>query len=472
MLVNEARYGLSLQRRTIVTEAVNLVILGASGDLTHRLLLPGLGTLLKAEHNLSVRLIGAGAEELDDTTWCEMVKASLTEGGCSTTEMQAILEDTRYSKIDATASKDLAGLMEGLAGRIVLYFALPPAVSMAACKALADITLPDELYLAIEKPFGTDAKSAHAFNELLAHLPLPESHIFRVDHYLGKATVLNLVGLRFTNRIFEPVWNATNIESIQIVYDEQLALEGRAGYYDRAGALKDMIQSHLLLVMALLCMEELATFDAFELRDLMAHLLRSTHLWQDDPVKASRRARYTAGKVGDEVVPDYVNEPGVDPTRNTETLAEVVVEIRNARWTGVPITLRSGKALGDGVRQVTVVFRPVAHTPVGFHEEAPRNVVVIGVSPEFIRVQLSTNAEGDRFSLEPSILDAELGESQIRPYGEILAHILDGDPLLSVRDDVAEDCWRIVTPVLDAWAEGKVPLDSYAAGSAGPGAWS
>jgi glucose-6-phosphate 1-dehydrogenase len=189
-------------------------------------------------------------------------------------------------------------------------------------------------------------------------------------------------------------------------------------------------------------------------------------------VKASRRARYTAGKVGDEVVPDYVNEPGVDPTRNTETLAEVVVEIRNARWTGVPITLRSGKALGDGVRQVTVVFRPVAHTPVGFHEEAPRNVVVIGVSPEFIRVQLSTNAEGDRFSLEPSILDAELGESQIRPYGEILAHILDGDPLLSVRDDVAEDCWRIVTPVLDAWAEGKVPLDSYAAGSAGPGAWS
>jgi glucose-6-phosphate 1-dehydrogenase len=262
MLVNEARYGLSLQRRTIVTEAVNLVILGASGDLTHRLLLPGLGTLLKAEHNLSVRLIGAGAEELDDTTWCEMVKASLTEGGCSTTEMQAILEDTRYSKIDATASKDLAGLMEGLAGRIVLYFALPPAVSMAACKALADVTLPDELYLAIEKPFGTDAKSAHAFNELLAHLPLPESHIFRVDHYLGKATVLNLVGLRFTNRIFEPVWNATNIESIQIVYDEQLALEGRAGYYDRAGALKDMIQSHLLLVMALLCMEELATFDA------------------------------------------------------------------------------------------------------------------------------------------------------------------------------------------------------------------
>ncbi|MHB1010223.1 MAG: glucose-6-phosphate dehydrogenase [Propionibacteriaceae bacterium] len=455
-----------------MTQTVNLVILGASGDLTRRLLLPGLGTLLKAEHNISVHVVGAAAEDWDQGTWRDMVKAALTDGGCSSTAMQEILDDTCYTQVDASSKDDLAGLIKDLTGRIVLYFALPPAVSMAACKALSEITLPRELYLAIEKPFGTDAKSAHDFNELLAHLPLPESHIFRVDHYLGKATVLNLVGLRFTNRLFEPVWNATNIESIQIVYDETLALEGRAGYYDRAGALKDMIQSHLLLVMALLCMEELATFDAFELRDLMAHLLRSTHLWQDDPVEASRRARYTAGKVGDEVVPDYVNEKGVDPTRNTETLAEVVVEIRNARWSGVPITLRSGKALGDGVRQITLVFRPIAHTPAGFHDEAPRNVVVIGLSPEFIRVQLSTNVEGDRFSLEPTVLHAELGESQIRPYGEILSHILKGDPLLSVRGDVAEECWRIVTPVLDAWAEGKVPLDSYAAGSAGPGAWS
>ena len=454
-----------------MSEAVNLVILGASGDLTHRLLLPGLGTLLKADHGITVHLIGAGAEDWDQSHWCETVKAALSEGGCSADELQTILETTTYSTIDASSGDDLTGLLKDLQGRTVLYFALPPAITMAACKALADITLPEDLFLAIEKPFGTDAESAHAFNQLLAHLPLPESHVFRVDHYLGKATVLNLVGLRFTNRLFEPVWNATNIESIQIISDEELALEGRAGYYDRAGALKDMIQSHLLLVMALLCMEELATFDAFELRDLMAHLLRSTHLWGDDPVKASRRARYTAGKTGDEVVPDYVDEHGVDPSRNTETLAEMTVEIRNARWAGVPITLRSGKALGDGVRQITVVFRPIAHTPVGFHDDAPRNVVVIGLSPEYLRVQLSTNVDGDRLSLEPTVLDAELGESPIRPYGEILAHILAGDPLLSVRGDVAEDCWRIVTPVLDAWAAGTVPMDTYVAGSAGPSTW-
>ncbi len=454
-----------------MSQAVNLVILGASGDLTHRLLLPGLGTLLKADHGVAVRLSGAGAEDWDQGHWCELVKAALSEGGCSGDELQEILATTTYTKIDASSGDDLTGLLTGLQGRTVLYFALPPAITMAACKALVDVELPKELYLAIEKPFGTDAASAQAFNELLAHLPLPESHIFRVDHYLGKATVLSLVGLRFTNRLFEPVWNATNIESIHIVADEALALEGRAGYYDRAGALKDMIQSHLLLVMALLCMEELATFDAFELRDLQAHLLRSTHLWGDDPVTASRRARYTSGKVGDEVVPSYVDEKGVDPARNTETLAEVTVEIRNARWSGVPITLRSGKALGDGVRQITVVFRPIAHTPAGFHDEAPRNVVVIGLSPEFLRVQLSTNVEGDRLSLEPTVLDAELGESPIRPYGEILSHILDGDPLLSVRGDVAEDCWRIVTPVLEAWASGQVPMDTYVAGSAGPSNW-
>ena len=454
-----------------MSEAVNLIILGASGDLTHRLLLPGLGTLLKADHGITVRLLGAGAEDWEQSHWCDLVRSALSEGGCSSDEVEQILGTTRYTKIDASSGTDLTTLFAGLQGRIVLYFALPPAVTMAACKALTDVTLPEDLYLAIEKPFGTDAESAHEFNELLAHLPLPESHIFRVDHYLGKATVLSLVGLRFTNRLFEPVWNATNIETIQIISDEALALEGRASYYDRAGALKDMIQSHLLLVMALLCMEELATFDAFELRDLQAHLLRSTHLWGDDPVKASRRARYTAGKVGDEVVPNYVDEPGVDPSRNTETLAEVTVEIRNARWSGVPITLRSGKALGDGVRQITVVFRPIAHTPLGFHDEAPRNVVVIGLSPEYLRVQLSTNVEGDRLSLEPTVLDAELGESPIRPYGEILAHILDGDPLLSVRGDVAEDCWRIVTPVLDAWAAGTVPMDEYVAGSAGPSNW-
>ena len=285
------------------------------------------------------------------------------------------------------------------------------------------------------------------------------------------ATVLNLLGLRFSNRFFEPVWNRENVERIEIIADEKLALEGRSGYYDHAGALKDMIQSHLLLVMALLCMEAPNRIEARELRDLQAHVLRATRLWDDDPVAASRRARYVAGTLDDREIPDYVNEPGVDAARGTETLAEVTVEIRNARWHGVPIRLRSGKALGDGFRGIIGVFKP-AWQPLGFHNLGDPNVVVIGMADEVLQLKLNTNGAMDKLDLEETVLTADLGMSPVRPYGEILAHIMDGDPLLSVRNDVAEDCWRILGPVLDAWRDDAVPLDSYRAGSTGPTTWS
>ncbi len=452
-----------------MNDPINLVILGASGDLTHRLLLPGLGTLLKAHRDLAINLVGAAADDWTQDHWREVVSGSLTDGGCSRERMRPLLERTTYRQVDATSATDLAGLIQA-PGRTVLYFALPPAVTMAACRALADVTLPDELFLAIEKPFGTDAATAHEFNGLLTQV-VPESHIFRIDHYLGKATVLNLLGLRFTNRLFEPVWNAQNVERIEIISDESLALEGRAGYYDRAGALKDMIQSHLLLVMAMLCMEEPARLDAAELRDLQLHVLRAAQVWHGDPVVASRRARYVAGRIDGKDVPNYVDEPGVDPARGTETLAEVTIEVRNNRWAGVPIRLRSGKALGDGLRNISVVLKPLAYQPEGFRNPAPQNVIAIGLAPQYINVALSTNAEGDKLDLEQSVLSTDLGESAIRPYGEILDHILRGDALLSVRGDIAEECWRIITPVLDAWRENRVPMDEYRAGSTGPSNW-
>ena len=232
-----------------------------------------------------------------------------------------------------------------------------------------------------------------------------------------------------------------------------------------------MIQSHLLLVMAMLCMEGPARIEAGELRDLQLHVLRATRVWQGDPVTSTRRARYVAGRIDGKDVPNYVDEPGVDAARNTETLAEVTVEVRNNRWAGVPIRLRSGKALGDGLRNISVVFKPLAYQPEGFRNPAPQNVIAIGLAPEYINVGLSTNAEGDKLDLELSVLSTDLGESAIRPYGEILDHILRGDPLLSVRGDIAEECWRIVTPVLDAWREGLVPMDEYRAGSTGPDSW-
>lgn len=449
---------------------VTLVILGASGDLTQRLLLPGLGTLLQADPELELTLVGASNVEWTQQQWCELVSSTLQTGGCPHPRAEHQVGATRYVRLDVTDADQMRAFLAELSGDVVFYFALPPAVTMMACEVLARLDLPAGLRLAIEKPFGTDLATARRFNELLTRL-VPEEQIFRVDHYLGKATVLNLLGLRFTNRIFEPTWNAANIERIEIIDDEVLALEGRAGYYDGAGAMKDMIQSHLLLVLAMVAMEEPARLDAVELRDLMAHTLRSTALWDDDPVASSRRARYTAGTLEGREIPAYVDEPGVEAERNTETLAEVTVEIRNSRWAGVPIRLRSGKALGDGVRGITVVFRPVAHQPEGFSNEAARNVLSIGMSPETLRLSLATNAEGGRWDLERTTLDATLGNSPIRPYGQILEGILAGDPMLAVRGDVAEECWRILTPVVEAWAANEVPMEEYRAGSSGPADW-
>lgn len=455
---------------TDASSPVTLVILGASGDLTHRLLLPGLGTLLKAEPQLNLTLVGASDLDWTQQQWSGLVSSALADGGCPEAAIRQQLSTTRYLQLDVTDASAMRSFLSGLSGQIVLYFALPPAVTMKSCEALAQVELPAGLRLAIEKPFGTDLASAQHFNELLARL-VREDQIFRVDHFLGKATVLNLLGLRFANRVLEPVWNATNIERVELISDETLALEGRAGYYDHAGALKDMIQSHLLLVMAMFAMEEPARLDAVELRDLMVHTLRHTHLWEDDPVASSRRARYTAGSIQGRQIRAYVDEAGIDPARETETLAEVTVEIRNSRWAGVPFRLRSGKALGDGVRGMTVVFRPVAHQPEGFTNVAARDVLSIGMSPETLRLTLATNAEGGRWDLEQTSLAAELGNSPIRPYGQILDGIIKGDPMLSVRGDVAEECWRILTPVVQAWADGRVPLDEYRAGSSGPRNW-
>ena len=455
------------------SQPVTLVILGASGDLTHRLLLPGLATLLRARPGLDVNLIGAAFDDLDESAWRQRVNEALAEGGCRADQAERMASSTRFERLDVTDADAMRAFLAEIeeAGRpVVLYFALPPAVSQKACEVLATLDLPEGLRLAIEKPFGSSLESAKEFNALLAKL-VPEEQIFRVDHYLGKATVLNLLGIRFGNRLFEPVWNNHNIERVEIITDEQLALEGRAGYYDRAGALKDMIQSHLLLVMAIFAMEEPANLDALELRDLMVHTLRSTRLWEGEGEVASRRARYTAGTIDGRDVPDYLDEPGVDPARQTETLAQLTVQICNNRWAGVPFRLRSGKALGDGFRGIVVKFKPVSYVPGGFRGAPSPNLMLIGIAPETISLQIATNAEGDRWDFEQTTLSAELSESPIRPYGEILDGILSGDPLLSVRGDIAEECWRILTPVFEAWSSGAVPMDEYTAGSYGPLSW-
>ena len=282
---------------------------------------------------------------------------------------------------------------------------------------------------------------------------------------------MNLLGARFANRILEPLWSAESIESVDIVHDESLALEGRAGYYDRAGALVDMIQSHLLQVLAVLAMDEPASLDEIDFRAATGAVLRATAVWGDDPAASSRRARYTAGEIDGTAKPSYVDEPGVDPNRHTETLAETVFEVRNARWAGVPFRLRSGKAIGTPAREIVVRFRPVRHVPQGLTGSFDGAILRFSLGPDRMALELNLNAAEDPFELERATLSAELGEGALKAYAEVLSGILDGDPMLAVRGDAAEQCWRIVAPILEAWQRDEVPMDEYVAGSLGPEGW-
>lgn len=446
-----------------------LIILGASGDLTSRLLLPALGQLLVREPGRSVRLHGAGMDDWTDEHWREVVRTAF-----QTIDAEAAFDavaETTYSQADITKADDLQTLLDDAEGRPALYFAVPPAVTEKSCLALSDVTIPEGTILALEKPFGTDEASAHKLNQQLATL-VPEDQVFRIDHFLGRSTVLNLLGVRFANRLIESVWSADDIASIRIDFPEALGLEGRAGYYDAAGALVDMIQSHLLQVMAFVTMEPPASLDQLDLRDATSAVLRATHVLDDDPVANSRRARYTAGDVGERHFPSYVEEPGVDAARGTETLAEMTVEVRTSRWQGVPILLRSGKALGEGDPAVTVTFKPVRHLPGGFVGESEPSQLVFSLGPDTMSLALNVNGADDPLELERVTLAAHLGEGALKAYGEVLSGILDGDAMLAVRGDAAEQCWRIVQPVIDAWRKDEVPLDEYPAGTAGPASWS
>lgn len=465
-----------------VTNAT-LIILGATGDLTKRLLLPGIGSLIaggeQADLDLldGLTLVGSSRSEKSDDEWRDLVKEAFDGVDASGDLADGILERATFVKADPSEPGDWKALLGAAAGEeLVVYFALPPSVISKVAGVLKDIDLPEQTVLAVEKPFGEDADSAAALNEELLKV-VPEERIHRVDHFLGQRATLAMLALRFDNRLFEPIWNAGDVERVEIVYDEQLGLEGRAGYYDGAGALKDMLQSHLLQVLSVVATEPPSSVDAVDLRDATAAALRATRVWEHGPVfpntdAPSRRARYTAGDVGDRHLPSYVDEEGVDPSRDTETLAEIALEVRTARWAGVPFVLRSGKAIGSPRDEITLTLRPVRHRPDGQTGEGERERIVIGFKPPRLRVQLTAAGGSMPFGLEPEDVDGSLPKSAVTEYGEVMRGVLGNDPTLSVRGDVAEQCWRIVQPVLDAWSNGDVPLEDYAAGSDGPAGWS
>ncbi|MFI5614068.1 glucose-6-phosphate dehydrogenase [Amycolatopsis sp. NPDC051903] len=446
-----------------------LVIFGATGDLTARYLLPGLAALRAAGHlGEGFRLIGAGRHDWDTGEFRRWAADQLTRHAekLPLSAREAVVAASQYRRTDVMDPAGVAAVVAGH-GPVAAYLALPPAVFPAAVSALSGADLPPGSRIVLEKPFGEDLDSAVELNCLLADL-VPEQAVFRVDHFLAMTTVQNVLGTRLANRMLEPVWNAAHIAEVDITWDESLALEGRAGYYDGAGALKDMVQNHLLQLLCLVAMEPPISLGERDLRDRKLDVLRSVRPLTDaDVVRRTRRARYTAGRLDGRDVPAYTGEAGVDVTRRTETFAEVELELDNWRWAGTIFRLRSGKALRRDRKEVAVHFRPVPHLPLGHSGEAGPNVLRFGLDPEDLTLDL-TGIGASAHTFAPLTLTARIDPPDLPAYGRLLLDVLDGKAALSIRGDEAEEAWRVLTPVLSAWAKDLVPLDEYPAGSDGP----
>jgi glucose-6-phosphate 1-dehydrogenase len=444
------------------------VVLGGSGDLTGRLLLPGLAELedagvLRAEF----AVLGVSRPEWSDADYRGWARERLAEHAQRVPEAsrERLVQRLRYMHGDVTASGDLRRALDRAGGTPVVYLALPNTVFLPTLQALVEVGLPGGAVIAVEKPFGRDRADAERLNAVL-HRLLPEESVFRTDHFLAMQTVLNVLGLRFANRVFEPLWCAEHLERVDIVFDEVLGLEGRAGYYDTAGALKDMLQNHLLQMLAVVAMEPPEALDARSLSARKSDVLRSVRP-PSDMARDTVRARYTAGAAGGRRLPDYTAEDGVDPDRGTETYAEYTVTIEDDRWAGVPFRLRSGKALGVDRHEIALRFRPVPQ--LAFANEDPEpDVLRLRLDPDGVTLEVNLNGAGDPFDLERRALDIELPERRLSAYGLLLREMLAGNAALSISDAEAEESWRIVEPVLAAWAAEEVPLLEYAAGSDGP----
>ncbi|MGK9148104.1 glucose-6-phosphate dehydrogenase [Plantibacter flavus] len=447
-----------------------IAILGANGDLAKRLLLPGLGQVVDAARDLSLQIIGAARTPQTDEEWRATVRSSLEAAEVSAKTAHEVSSTARFIPTDASDPDDLRTLLDACTGSPILYIALPPSAGQKVAEALAQIELPDDLLIAIEKPFGDDLADAQALNAALAEV-VPEDRLWRIDHFLGNATVLGMLGLRFGNRLLEAGWSAEHIEKVEIVYDEELGVEGRAAFYDSTGALRDMLQSHLLMVLALTAMERPEAVTPTAVHDRIAEVLGATRIWRDDPATA-RRARYTEGRVGDRLFPSYVDEPDVDASHDTETLAQVLLQVDTPRWQGVPFVLRSGKAIGDPRREVAVHFKR-SEVPTGLEvpEEGADTVLRMSLKGGDVDLDLVVTGAEDVDGLRRIALQASPGTAALDAYGQVLAGLLQEDTLLSVRGDVAEQCWRIVTPVVNRWADGETPLEEYEAGGTGPADW-
>ncbi len=447
-----------------------IILFGASGDLTERLWMPAVaqvaedGRLPEGFH-----ILGSALEEWTGQEFRDRMTEALAQfcGGVAEEVRQQVVQMLDYKPADVTSPSDVKALIGESHEPTLVYLALPTFLLDKAFLALGSANLNANDAVAIEKPFGTDLASAQHLNATLQAV-LPQPKIFRIDHFLSDDLVRRILYLRFSNRIFEPLLSAQHVEHVDISWLESLALEGRAGYYDKAGALKDMIQNHLIEALSLLLLEQPARLDEPSFRGNRVEALRTISTPTEEAIlKGTVRARYTAGNVKGRVIPSYVDEPGVDASRNTETYASVDLEVPSSRWYGTRFTLRSGKAFANDFAEIAIHFKPVRGYQSDMQIDTTPNILRIGLMDSYVRLDI--NIKGQDEHVIHDTLEMISPPPKRSAYANLIVEMLKNNTMLFIRNDEAEESWRIINPIAEAWANQKVPLLEYAAGGAVPG---
>jgi glucose-6-phosphate 1-dehydrogenase len=466
--------------------ARSLLLFGATGDLAQRMLLPSLyglhaDGLLPAD----LKIVGTARSEIDDAGFRERAEESLRRFVADSQFLKPDLVGSfcgrlSYARIDASDPSQY-GVLAGKLGKaedgLAIFLSTAPSLFGATIAGLDAAGLTGRnTRLALEKPLGTDLASSREINEAVAAV-FPEERTFRIDHYLGKETVQNLLALRFGNVMFEPLWNASGIDHVQITVSETVGLEGRASYYDGSGALRDMVQNHMLQLLALVAMEPPAQFDASAVRDEKVKVFRSLRRIDRDTVAAnSVIGQYKAGAVGGSPVPGYLDELG--RPSDTETFVALKAHIDNWRWKGIPFYLRTGKRLPARHSEIFIQFKGVPHSIFASRGAVVQpNKLVIRLQPEEnIRLLMMAKQPGlDREGIRLREVPLDLGMANVFAdsrrriaYERLLLDLIEGDPTLFVRRDEVEAQWEWIDAIREGWAHNRMVPKDYAAGTWGP----
>lgn len=452
----------------------NLVILGATGDLTQRLLMPALYRLYRLGYARGLRITGYSIEPWSRERFRDHIHKALRAFAPDYQAAQARRFAAGLDYISGGLdAKQMEPLVRRIQGSALFYLALPPQLFGTAAVALGEAGLAKTprgwRRLVVEKPFGTDLTSAAALRKQI-HGQWAEDNVLRIDHFLGKETTQNLMVFRFANRFLEPLWNSAHISQVQINCPEMLGVEHRAAYYDHAGALRDMLQNHLMQLFCLTAMEPPASWDADVLRNHKVEVLRAVVPFTARSVRRySARGQYAVGRIGRKRVPAYCREPGIAHNSRTETFAALRFEVNNWRWRGVPFYLRSGKRMASNRWEIAVEFKQVPDVLPGAHAVA-NNWMVFRLKPqESLNLVATAKVPGAKLTAHNVVLTAPYAcdpDKEFSAYEQLLMDALEGDRSHFLRFDEVEWAWRLLDPVLRAWRHGAP--ESYASGSEGP----